>query len=87
MVKNPIKASNWNITNSQLQDLDNVIKMSKILKGKLDQTQKSHASWLATTIKKIFGNQSRRSGYHYYSSRHKNLHSRTATYYLLSMKS
>ena len=67
MVKNPIKASNWNITNSQLQDLDKVIKMSKILKGKLDRTQKPHASWLATTIKKIIGNQSRRSGYQYYS--------------------
>ena len=37
----------------QCQSLDKRIKMAKIFKGKLDQTHKSNAIWIVTTIKRI----------------------------------
>ena len=48
-----IEAENRNITDSQNQDLDKGIKMAKIIKCKLDRTQKSNSTWLVMTIKRL----------------------------------
>ena len=48
-----IKAEKTNITDSQRQQLEKWRQMTKILKGKIDQTQKSNATGLVKTIKRL----------------------------------
>ena len=53
MYATPIDAENRNIMEIQRQDIYQGRQMAKILKGKLDQTQKSNATWLVKTIKRL----------------------------------
>ena len=50
---NPIEAENRKITISQRQDLDKGRQMEKILKAKIDRTQKFNTTWLVTKIKRL----------------------------------
>ena len=53
----PNKGANSQTIYNQHQDLYKVRKMTIIIKGKIDQKQKSQASWLVTKIKNPIGKE------------------------------
>ena len=53
MYINPNETTNKKIINSQFQSQNKGKEMPAILKGKIDQKQKSHASWIVMKIKNL----------------------------------